>query len=84
MQEEDGLNFYILIVLVIVIFTYFVADVFIDLYKMIIDTIFLCFAEDSKMNNGTDKPFFMSDSLLQYMKSGASNKAPVDGEDAKK
>ena len=64
-----------MMLLVIVIFSYFIADVFLDLYKMTIDTIFLCFAEDSKHNNGKDKPYFMSDEFKQYMDSTASNAA---------
>ncbi len=41
---------------------------------MTIDTIFLCFCEDSKHNNGKDKPYFMSDAFMKYMSSNASNK----------
>ena len=45
---------------------------------MVIDTIFLCFAEDSKHNNGKDRPYFMSDALLKFMNSQASNEVPPE------
>ena len=31
---------------------------------MIVDTIFICFCEDSEMNDGVRKPYFMSKSLM--------------------
>jgi len=32
--------------------------------QMVIDTIFLCFCEDMKLNNGVDKPYFMNHELM--------------------
>ena len=71
-------------VLVIAIFAYYIADIFLDVFKTMIDTIFLCFAEDSKHNNGKDKPYYMSDALLKFMNSNASNEAPAPAAEAKK
>ena len=31
---------------------------------MAIDTIFMCFCEDSEMNDGVEKPYFMSRGLM--------------------
>ncbi len=73
LQEKDETNFYILVVFVICMFAYFIADAFLALYKMAIDTIFLCFAEDTKHNNGKDKPYYMSDAFMKFM-----NKASID------
>jgi len=50
------------------IFAYFLANMFIGVYEMLIDTIFICFAEDSERNDGTaQKPYFMSKNLLKFM-----------------
>lgn len=34
---------------------------------MIIDTIFLCFCEDSEENDGIDRPYFMSRELMEFV-----------------
>ena len=34
--------------------------------QMIIDTLFICFCEDSERNDGSiDKPYYMSDTLME-------------------
>ena len=55
-----------------------------DIAQTMIDTIFLCFAEDSKHNNGKDKPYYMSDAFLKFMGSNASNEAPEPKSDEPK
>jgi hypothetical protein len=36
-------------------------------YEMTVDTIFICFCEDSEQNNGMDRPYFMSRNLMEVM-----------------
>ena len=60
------------------VMTYYIAEVFFDLYKMAVDTIFLCFCEDSTHNDGKGNPFFMSDNLLKFMSDNASNQAAAE------
>ncbi len=60
--------------------SYFTADVFLEVYGMAIDTVFLCFLEDLEVNDGTkDKPYFMPKSLQKvvnkYNKVGTIRKA---------
>eukprot|EP00054_Salpingoeca_dolichothecata_P026510 m.189895 g.189895 ORF g.189895 m.189895 type:complete len:667 (+) comp25677_c0_seq7:74-2074(+) len=78
LRDDDELHYYGLVLLVIIVFSYLIADTFFDVYKMGIDTIFLCFLEDCKRNNGKDKPYYMSDRLLKLMKSGAKNQPTKD------
>ena len=35
--------------------------------QMTIDTIFLCFCEDSERNDGISKPYYMSKGLMEYV-----------------
>ncbi|XP_052774226.1 choline transporter-like protein 1 [Mya arenaria] len=51
------------------IFAYFIASCFMSVYEMAIDTIFLCFCEDSLMNDGGLKPYFMSIGLQKCISS---------------
>ena len=43
-----------------VLFAYLISHTFIGVYEMAIDTIFLCFCEDSARNDGINKPYYMS------------------------
>ena len=64
----DNVQYESLQILLCGIFSYFIANMFIGVYEMLIDTIFICFAEDSERNDGTaQKPYFMSKNLLKFM-----------------
>ena len=43
---------------------FIVADTFLDVFGMAIDTLFLCFCVDSDKNDGVDKPYYMSKDLM--------------------
>uniref|UniRef100_A0A4P6D6X4 Choline transporter-like protein n=1 Tax=Rhodnius prolixus TaxID=13249 RepID=A0A4P6D6X4_RHOPR len=49
------------------LFAYFVAHSFFTVYEMVIDTIFICFCEDCEMNDGINKPYFMSRNLMEFV-----------------
>nr|CAD7453294.1 unnamed protein product [Timema tahoe] len=46
------------------LFAFIVADCFVTVYEMAIDTIFLCFCEDCEANDGLNRPYFMSRGLM--------------------
>ncbi|EFA01113.1 choline transporter-like protein 1 [Tribolium castaneum] len=54
-------------ILISAIVTAIVADCFFAVFETAIDTIFLCFCEDSCMNDGTERPYYMSVNLMQYV-----------------
>jgi len=54
-------------ILVSTCFSYLTAHCFISVYGMAIDTIFLCFCEDSTRNDGINKPYFMSKGLMEFV-----------------
>lgn len=49
------------------LFAYFIASCFLGVYEMTIDAIFICFVEDCEMNDGVNKPYFMSMDLMKYV-----------------
>ncbi|GAB1597590.1 Hypothetical predicted protein [Argonauta hians] len=58
---------------VIVIGSYFIAECFFCVYEMAVDTIFLCFTEDTERNDGSpDRPYYMSKQLMKIL--GKKNK----------
>jgi solute carrier family 44 protein 1 (choline transporter-like protein) len=54
-------------ILISVIFTAVIADCFFTVFETTIDTLFLCFCEDSCINDGMERPYYMSVNLMQYM-----------------
>jgi len=67
------LNYYLVPVLTIMIGAFFISSVFFSVYSMAIDTIFLCFLQDSEENDGSpDKPYYMSRDLMEIL--GKENK----------
>ena len=49
----------------VAVFAYLIAHCFLSVYEMVIDTLLLCFCEDSRVNNGKPgKEYFMSKSLM--------------------
>ena len=55
------LNFPLLPTLIITATAYLISSCFFSVYEMAIDTLFLCFLQDSEINDGSkEKPFFMS------------------------
>jgi len=60
--------------IIIFIISYAIASAFMAVYEMAIDTILLCFCEDCERNDGSvNNPFYMSDSLRQFVENSAKN-----------
>ncbi|XP_055341152.1 choline transporter-like protein 2 isoform X2 [Paramacrobiotus metropolitanus] len=52
----------------VVVGTYFIETQFLQVYEMAVDTIFLCFLEDSEQNDGSpEKPYFMTRKLMMLL-----------------
>ncbi|CAD6185560.1 unnamed protein product [Caenorhabditis auriculariae] len=55
-------------IVIVVLGSYCMADLFFDVYEMAVDTTFICFLEDSEQNDGTpEKPYYMSAKLLEIL-----------------
>lgn len=57
--------------LIVAIFAYLIINIFLSVYEMALDTIFLCFCEDQNRNNGRDRPYFSSAQLQKFMRANA-------------
>jgi len=59
---------YMLPVIAISILSYAIATAFFSVFDMAVDTLLLCFCEDSERNDGTEaKPYYMSNNLKHHM-----------------
>lgn len=81
-QLPDGetLNigrFWSVSLLIIIILSYVIASSFMAVYEMAIDTVFLCFCEDSERNDGSaQKPYYMEESLRKFVDDANKKAAP--------
>jgi len=76
-NKSTDLNYYLTPVFVITVSAYVVASAFFGVYEMAIDTVFLCFLEDSERHDGSqEKPFYMSKKLRKIL--GKKNKVSSD------
>lgn len=65
----DSVEYNIIPAILVFLGTYVITTIFFDVYKMAIDTLFICFLEDMERNDGTEsKPYFMSQSLMKILK----------------
>lgn len=82
MGSMTQLMFYAVPVVVACIFSYILAGTMFSVYEMAIDTLLLCFCEDSRVNDGSpDKPYFMDRSLLTFVSNSSD---VIDGLEKKK
>lgn len=66
--EVPKVNYTVVPILIIGFGTYFIASIFFGVYAMAVDTLFLCFLEDSERNDGSrEKPYFMSRELMNIL-----------------
>ncbi|GAB0099962.1 Choline transporter-like 2 [Sergentomyia squamirostris] len=69
------LNYSFVPVIIVAIGSYLIASVFFSVYSMAVDTLFLCFLEDTERNDGSpEKPYFMSKQLMRIL--GKKNEIP--------
>lgn len=50
LKDKPGLNFYMAPVIIIIIFSFFIAHIILSLFEMVVDTLFLCVCEDKTLN----------------------------------
>ncbi|KAM7393746.1 hypothetical protein PAMP_020595 [Pampus punctatissimus] len=78
-QATPSLNYYWVPILTVVVGSYLIAHGFFSVYAMCVDTLFLCFLEDLERNDGTtERPYFMSQSLLTLLKKSNEESKIVD------
>uniref|UniRef100_A0A0P4W552 Choline transporter-like protein n=1 Tax=Scylla olivacea TaxID=85551 RepID=A0A0P4W552_SCYOL len=67
LRTKQELTYIWVPLLIVFIYSYFIAHCFISVYEMCIDTLFLCFCEDCERNDGINSPYYMSRGLMQFV-----------------
>ncbi|KAI0214390.1 Choline transporter-like protein 1 [Lamellibrachia satsuma] len=71
-KNIPALHYYAVPVILVCIFSFLIAHCFLTVYEMVIDTLLLCFCEDTQMNDGTDgRSYYMGSSLMGYVQSSS-------------
>lgn len=67
-NEIDVGRFWSIPLILVAINSYMIASAFMTVFEMAVNTLFICFCEDSERNDGSaEKPFFMEDGLKQFI-----------------
>jgi hypothetical protein len=74
-DNENNETFFGLIVLLIIVIAYFIADCFVDTYETVVDTMLLCFCEDAARDSDEK---FASKRLIRFMGKSATIKQASD------
>ncbi|XP_007890210.1 choline transporter-like protein 1 [Callorhinchus milii] len=79
LNHQQDYTVWALPLIIVCLFGFFVAHCFLSIYEMVVDVLFLCFAIDTKYNDGTPgREFYMDKSLMEYVEN--SRKALRDAD----
>ncbi|XP_060695163.1 choline transporter-like protein 1 [Hemiscyllium ocellatum] len=68
LNHQRDYTVWVLPLIIICLFAFFVSHCFLTTYEMVVDVLFLCFAVDSKQNDGTPgREYYMDKSLMEFM-----------------
>lgn len=56
------------IYLIVAAVAFLITSIFLSVYELALDTIFICFCEDQERNNGKDRPYYSSVRLQKFMR----------------
>lgn len=63
-NDSDSSRLWAVPLILVGLFSYTVANAFVTLFEMSVETIFMCFCEDCERNDGSEaRPYFMTETL---------------------
>ncbi|KAL2098165.1 hypothetical protein ACEWY4_007372 [Coilia grayii] len=69
LRYQKEYTLWVVPVIIACLFAYLVAHCFLSVYEMVVDVLFLCFAIDSKHNDGSPgKEYYMDKALMEFVK----------------
>ncbi|KAF2349739.1 Choline transporter-like, partial [Trinorchestia longiramus] len=84
-KGQQGIKYEFVPLVVALVCVAITVHCFVSIYEMTIDTLFVCFCEDCAMNDGIQKPYFMSRSLMKFVENSKKALEQLDSvENAKK
>lgn len=69
LRYQQEYTLWVVPVVIACLFAYMVAHCFLSVYEMVVDVLFLCFAIDSKHNDGSPgREYYMDKALMEFVK----------------
>ncbi|XP_072525025.1 choline transporter-like protein 1 isoform X2 [Salminus brasiliensis] len=70
---------WVLPLIIVCLFAFLVAHCFLSIFEIVVDVLFLCFAIDTKYNDGTpSKEFYMDKALMEFVENSRKSVAPAE------
>ncbi|XP_030621706.1 choline transporter-like protein 1 isoform X2 [Chanos chanos] len=70
---------WVLPLIIVCLFAFLVAHCFLSIFEIVVDVLFLCFAIDTKYNDGTPgKEFYMDKALMEFVENSRKSVATVE------
>lgn len=73
LNYQQDYTVWVLPLIIVCLFAFLVAHCFLSIYEMVVDVLFLCFAIDTKYNDGSPGREFYMDKVLMVSTSNALN-----------
>ncbi|XP_078426891.1 choline transporter-like protein 1 isoform X1 [Cetorhinus maximus] len=68
LNHQRDYTVWVLPLIIVCLFAFFVSHCFLSIYEMVVDVLFLCFAVDTKNNDGSPgHEYYMDKSLMEFM-----------------
>ncbi|XP_038057482.1 choline transporter-like protein 1 isoform X1 [Patiria miniata] len=67
LKDKPDIHYEFVPITLAAIFAFLLSHIFLSVYEMAIDTLFLCFCEDCERNDGITKPYYMSKDLMNFV-----------------
>ncbi|XP_072016877.1 choline transporter-like protein 1 [Amphiura filiformis] len=84
LKDKPHVHYYAVPIALAAVVAFIISHIFLSVYEMAIDTLFLCFCEDCDRNDGDLKPYYMSTNLMSFVeKAGKAKKAAKRREKAR-
>ena len=71
LNYQQDYTVWVLPLIIVCLFAFLVAHCFLSIYEMVVDVLFLCFAVDTKYNDGSPGREFYMDKVLMVSTSNA-------------
>ncbi|XP_022527819.2 choline transporter-like protein 1 isoform X4 [Astyanax mexicanus] len=70
---------WVLPLIIVCLFAFLVAHCFLSIFEIVVDVLFLCFAIDTKYNDGTPgREFYMDKALMEFVENSRKAVAPAE------
>jgi hypothetical protein len=66
-RNSDDIGDYVIPTVAIGILAYAISVAFFNVFDIAMDTLLLCFCEDTERNDGVERPYYMSENLKKHM-----------------